>query len=208
MIKAILFDLDGVLVDACEWHYESLNRALQAVANVSISREEHETTYNGLPTKEKLNILTEKGLLDKNLHEKVWDLKQEMTCRVIEDLAKIDRVKITLLEYLYVSKIKVACVTNSISKTANMMLERTGQMDYMEFVVSNEDIKPNKPDPAPYLHAIKRLGFSPKEVLIVEDSEKGVASAIASGAFVKEVKGPKEVTKSNIQKWITEFKEC
>src|SRR5690606_8026020 len=120
----------------------------------------------------------------------------------------IDRVKITLLEYLYISKIKVACVTNSISKTANMMLERTGQMDYMEFVISNEDIKPNKPDPAPYLHAIKKMGFSPKEVLVIEDSEKGIASAVASGAFVKEVKGADEVTKKNIENWIVEFDEC
>ena len=51
MVRSVLFDLDGVLVDACDWHYLSLNRALDEVVGFSISREDHISTYNGLPTK-------------------------------------------------------------------------------------------------------------------------------------------------------------
>lgn len=208
MIKVILFDLDGVLVDACEWHYESLNRALIEVGSEPIDREQHDSTYNGLPTTEKLNILSEKGLLSKDLHNKVWEIKQSLTCKVIQDLARIDRVKIHLHEYLYVNKIRVGCVTNSISKTAKIMLDRTGQIDYMELIVSNEDVKPNKPSPAPYLHAMKKMGVSPDEVIIIEDSEKGMQSATDSGAFAVRVKDASEVTRENVQRWIGEFNKC
>ena len=62
MNKAVLFDLDGVLVDACDWHYEALNRALKQVSNYEISREDHTTTYNGLPTKRKLQMLADVGV--------------------------------------------------------------------------------------------------------------------------------------------------
>ena len=57
MIKAILYDLDGVLVDATEWHYESLNAALKEVCGFIINRDEHVSTFNGIPTIKKLEIL-------------------------------------------------------------------------------------------------------------------------------------------------------
>src|SRR5216684_3361292 len=75
-VGAILFDLDGVLVDATEWHYEALNRAL-ALFGFTISRYEHLSSYNGLPTLKKLEMLTiEKGL-PKQLHSMISRLKQQ-----------------------------------------------------------------------------------------------------------------------------------
>ena len=67
MIKALLYDLDGVLVDATEWHYESLNEALEEVAGFIIERSEHVTTFNGIPTNTKLEILEKQGRLERNL---------------------------------------------------------------------------------------------------------------------------------------------
>ena len=61
MIKAILYDLDGVLVDATEWHYESLNAALKEVCGFIINRDEHISTFNGIPTMKKLEILNQQG---------------------------------------------------------------------------------------------------------------------------------------------------
>ena len=55
-IKAVIFDMDGVLIDAKDWHYEALNKALR-LFGLEITRSEHETTYDGLPTKDKLEIL-------------------------------------------------------------------------------------------------------------------------------------------------------
>ena len=77
MIKLIIFDLDGVLVDARELHYEALNRALGNIDDeFMISREEHLSTYDGLPTTKKLNLLSEEKGLDRSLHQEIWEDKQ------------------------------------------------------------------------------------------------------------------------------------
>ena len=68
----IIFDLDGVLVDACEWHKIALNEALKEVAGFEIGEEEHKSTFNGLPTKVKLKMLTDSNRLTSDLHEKIY----------------------------------------------------------------------------------------------------------------------------------------
>ena len=89
-IEAVLFDLDGVLVDACDWHYLALNSALEAIGIPPISRYDHDTTYNGLPTRVKLEML--------GLHEDecalVWKLKQDHTLQTIKENAVIQEEKI------------------------------------------------------------------------------------------------------------------
>jgi len=182
-IKAILYDLDGVLVDACDWHYHSLNRALEEVAGFEISREEHISTYNGLPTRKKLAMLEITG--DKA--NQVWEKKQQYTVDVINEMAHNSPQKRRLHEFTKMLGIKSCCVTNSIRKTAELMLKNTGQLEYMDFVVTNEDVENNKPSPECYILAMGKLGFLPTECLIVEDSPKGIESAEATGAYVFEV---------------------
>src|SRR5215471_1446992 len=77
-IEAVLFDLDGVLVDATEWHYEALNRAL-GLFGFSISRYEHLSTYNGLPTRKKLEMLSVETKLPASLHGLINRVKQAYT---------------------------------------------------------------------------------------------------------------------------------
>lgn len=203
MIKAIIYDLDGVLVDATEWHYESLNEALMEVAGFKISREEHITTFNGLPTNTKLEILNKQGKISKELYQKIWEKKQEKTIEVIKKDATVDPSKIRLhggtVQY------RKVCVTNSIRKTALLMLEKTGQLEYMDFVISNEDVKSPKPSPEGYIQAISKLELDPKECMIIEDSPKGIAAAKSSNAHVYEVSGYPEVTLENVLRKIFQF---
>ena len=203
MIKAILYDLDGVLVDATEWHYESLNKALQETAGFTIKRNEHITTFNGIPTIKKLEILNEQGRLSKNLFDKVWETKQEKTFEVIENMATIDPNKIRLHEQI--KNLKKVCVTNSIRKSALLMLEKTGQLSFMDFVISNEDVSSPKPSPEGYDLAIKKLDLEPSECMIVEDAPKGIEAAHKSKANVYEVSGYNEVTLENILAKINYF---
>ena len=207
MIKCVLFDLDGVLIDACEWHYEALNLALQEVAGIMIERSEHESTFNGLTTKTKLNILTDQGRLDASDHDAVWSKKQDATEQVIVRSAYErggpDEVKIELIAGLNIEDISVGCVTNSIKKTTILMLNTAGLLgNGIEFIVTNEDVQNPKPDPEGYLKAISHFGFDPAEVLIVEDSDKGFQAASATGAHVMRVANATEVTLETVKSHI------
>ena len=77
-IKAVLFDLDGVLIDATEWHYKALNRSL-ALFGFTISRYDHMATYNGLPTRQKLEMLSVEKGFPRSLHSLVNKIKQKYT---------------------------------------------------------------------------------------------------------------------------------
>ena len=203
MIKAILYDLDGVLVDATEWHYESLNEALKEISGFEISRLEHIQTFNGLPTIKKLEILHEQNRVKKDEFNAIWDLKQSKTNEIIEKTASNDETKLRLHEGT--KKFKKICVTNSIRQTAVLMLDKTGQLPFMDHVISNEDVSDPKPNPEGYLKAINFLQLQPNQCLIVEDSPKGIESAKKSNAHVYEVKGYHDVTLENVLNVINQF---
>lgn len=198
MIKLIAFDLDGVLIDACEIHYRALNKALKEVCNYDIPRIDHVEIYNGLPTKEKLSILTNKALIKLKDHVEIFRLKQEYTYELTKESVKTDWQKIALMQRLYERNIKIACVSNAIRKTCYLLLEQLGVLEYVPLVVSNEDVVFNKPHPCPYIHVMRMLSVSPTDTLIVEDSPKGVESARNSGANVLVVKDSTEVTPTNV----------
>ena len=128
MIKLIIFDLDGVLVNARELHYEALNKALETIdPKFMISRDEHLSTYDGLSTTKKLNMLTEQKGLSKEVHNIVWKLKQEKTISIIDNFSPDFRIK-DILRRLKDAGYNVACCTNSIRETAKLQLIRKGLM--------------------------------------------------------------------------------
>lgn len=198
-IKFVMFDLDGVLVDACDWHYDALNRALVEKGYLPISRQDHLSTYNGLPTKVKLKMLG----IDDELSEEINNLKQKHTLDAIRSNAKKMQEKIELHSFLKQNGVKIACVTNSIEETATEMLKATGQFDYIDLLVSNEKVAKNKPYPDCYNYAIKIMDISPEYCLCVEDSPKGIESAVSSLAkHLWVVKDTTEVTKENLIKFM------
>lgn len=188
--KLIIFDLDGVLVDACEWHRLALNMALKEVVNYEISNEQHEETFNGIPTRVKLSLLTKMGLLKEEQHQMVYDKKQAFTVDMISQHAKLRSEKVNLINYLKDKNIIIACYTNSIRKTANLMLERTGIYSLFDYVLTNQDVKNPKPDPEGYNLLVEHFGLTKDECVIVEDSPKGKKAAYASGCRVIEVDNP------------------
>ena len=205
-IKAVLFDMDGVLIEAKDWHYEALNQALQ-LFGYEINRFEHLTSYDGLPTSMKLKKLTlEKGLPNQ-LHEFINEMKQQYTVSMIQNLCRPRFNHEYALSKLKSEGYRLAVGSNSIRMTIEMMMDYAKLTDYLEFMLSNQDVKNAKPDPEIYLTAMSRMGLSPSECLVVEDNENGIKAAKASGAHLLVVKTVDEVNYDNIKNRILEIEK-
>ena len=193
MIKLIIFDLDGVLVDACEWHRQALNKALQEVCDYEISLEDHYETFNGIPTKIKLEILENMGIVLKKQYQKIYDLKQKYTIDMIRTKARPRIEKIKMIKKLKNDGYFVACYTNSIRQTAELMLEKTGIIDLFDKIITNQDVSKSKPNPEGYISLMRDFNVKAENTLIIEDSPKGFAAARASKAKVVRVDDPNAV---------------
>lgn len=204
MIKAVIFDMDGVLIDAREWHYQALNKALR-LFGLEISLYDHLMTFDGLPTKEKLKILSLDKGLPVALHSFVAEIKQQYTMEIVHSLCKPKFHHEYALSKLKNDGYKMAVCSNSIRHTIEVMMQKAALESYFEFYISNEDVSKSKPDPQMYQLAINKLNLTPKECLIVEDNENGIKAAKASGAYIMEVQSVYEVNYENITKHIVKF---
>lgn len=203
MIKAIIFDMDGVLIDAKEWHYEALNRALR-LFGFEISRYEHLATYDGLPTSKKLDMLSVQTGLPKKLHRFINEMKQQYTTELVRSLCRPHFKHEYALSKLKAAGYQLAVASNSVRNSVELMMENARLKPYLNFMLSNEDVEKPKPSPDIYLKAIDKLGLTAKECLIVEDNEHGIRAATASGAHLLVVQNVDEVNYSNLVRRIAE----
>lgn len=207
MIKLIIFDLDGVLVDAKKIHYDTLNKALSEFnSDFTISMEEHLNRYDGLKTSQKLKMLTDEKGLPIDLHQRVWVLKQKYTIEELKNLS-IDNKLIDTIDKLSSLGYKIACCSNSIRKTVLTVLSKIGIIEYFDIILSNEDVKNSKPHPEIYWSAMSNLSLLPEETLIIEDSPYGLQAAHGSKSHILRVKNPTEVNYLNIINRINEIKK-
>jgi HAD superfamily hydrolase (TIGR01509 family) len=200
-IKLIIFDLDGVLVEAKNIHYDALNEALGEYA---ISWNEHLSIYDGLKTTQKLQMLTDKKGLPIEEHHSIWEKKQQITLQMLKKLEP-NEVLIELMDSLSKAGYKLAVCSNSIRKTVLTVLSKLGIMEYMDLVISNEDVQNSKPHPEMYWKAISMMSCLPEQTLIVEDSPYGLLAASRSKSHILRVKNPSEVRFKNIIKKLVEI---
>jgi HAD superfamily hydrolase (TIGR01509 family) len=193
-ISAIIFDLDGVLLDAKQIHFNALNDAIYTYApDCVISYDEHLSTYDGLKTYEKLQLLTENKGLSIQFYSDIWHMKQKIT---IEYLNKItpNLTQIDVLRKLKEDGFKIACCSNSINQTVFFSLEKLGILPYFDVVLSNEDILHPKPSPEIYWTAMIKLGLNPDKVLVLEDSPTGLYAAFLANAHIMRITSPTSVS--------------
>ena len=201
IIKLIIFDLDGVLVEAKGIHFDALNRALGKYA---IDWNEHLSIYDGLKTTQKLQMLTERKGLPESSHESVWEAKQYWTLQMLKEL-KPNQTLQSVMSALSKDGYKLAVCSNSIRKTVLTVLSKLGIIEYMDLIISNEDVKNSKPHPEMYWKAISMMSCLPEETLIVEDSPYGLLAASRAKAHILRVANSKEVTYTNILNKLTEI---
>lgn len=194
MIELVIFDLDGVLVDACEWHRLALNSALKEVSNYEITLDDHKNIFNGIPTKVKLKKLLDLNIIKSEDLNKIEDLKQKNTINIINSDGKIRYEKINLLNFLKSKNIKVACYTNSIRDTAELMLNKTGILNFFDLIVTNQDVGFPKPNPEGYIKILNYFNIDKNNAIIIEDSPKGFEAAYLSGCKVFKVNNQEQVS--------------
>jgi len=185
--KGIIFDLDGVLVNMPDGHYEALNKAL-SLFGCKIEKEEHLTYFNGLPTRKKIERLEEMGRLPIGLKEMINAIKQKYTKEIIPKYCVPDYSKIILLKHLKDRGFKLACASNSIKETLHLMLKSAQIYEFFDAIIGNDDVVNPKPDPEIFLKTFSLLNLQPQECIIVEDAPPGIAAAKASGAMVLQVR--------------------
>jgi len=200
-VKLIIFDLDGVLVEAKNIHFDALNKALGEYA---IDWNEHLSVYDGLKTTQKLQMLTERKGLPESSHESVWEAKQYWTLQMLKELQPNQTLQ-SVMSALSEDGYKLAVCSNSIRKTVLTVLAKLGVIEFIDLIISNEDVKNSKPHPEMYWKAISVMSCLPEETLIVEDSPYGLLAAARSKSHILRVKNPKEVTYTNIFKKLTEI---
>ncbi|MCX8521422.1 MAG: HAD family phosphatase [Rhodoferax sp.] len=206
MIKAVIFDMDGVLIEAKDWHYEALNKALR-LFGYEISRYDHLTTYDGLPTKKKLEMLSVQYGLPVSLHGFIEEMKQAYTMDLVYTLCKPRFIHEYALAHLKANGYKLAVASNSIRSTVEVMMNRARLDKYLDFYLSNQDVEVGKPNPQIYVKAVNRFNLPPAECLVIEDHENGIKAATAAGTHVMVVGDVNEVTLENIMKRIHQIQE-
>ena len=209
MLKLILFDLDGVLIDTKWIHYACLNEAL---GEYSITEEEHINIYDGRKTTQKLEMLTERKGLPVDRYQEIYDVKQALTMDEIVKIQPRSHI-VDLFRKLTEDGYQVGVCSNSIRRTVLTALAKNQLMEYLSIIISNDDVKNPKPHPEMYWKAMSMQGCLPEETVIVEDSPQGLAAAHMSHANVIRVSSPEEVTIDNIyskmsgEQFVTKWKD-
>jgi beta-phosphoglucomutase len=187
MLRAVIFDFDGVIVDSEIMHFEAFNKALQPY-EVRISKEQYFEEYLGLTDRDLLKTLVEEERLKAN-ESKIDTIAQKKT-QIFEETAKqapvIDGVN-DFLELLEQNSITVAICSGALSAEIEMILNNANLRRFFEVIVSAEQAAKGKPAPDGFLLALERLNENSREPIkanqcvVVEDSRWGLEAARAAG---------------------------
>jgi beta-phosphoglucomutase len=203
MIKNIIFDLDGVLFDGCDFHTRTFIEAVRIVQpDISITEEYHAQYLDSLSTKEKLKRMG----FSEDISNRIYYIKQDITSKNIQHYISPDKKVKDICDRLITLGYKLFCVSNSIRSTVERCLEGMGVIELFTGIISNQDTTEAKPSAEPYLTLYRMYALDPKECMIIEDSPHGIESATKSGGHVLPVKDCNDVTMERIMSGLSEIK--
>ncbi|MHC4927884.1 MAG: HAD family hydrolase [Planctomycetota bacterium] len=188
MLKAVIFDFDGVVADSEFLHYQALNTIFKRFG-VDISKDEHWATYLGYSDLENIEAVNrdyDMGLDDAAIQEQIAEKKI-----IFDELAKTDAVIIDgvaeFIAMLVDNQVRIAICSGALLSDIDLMLEGAAFKDVFEYIVTADDVTHGKPDPEGYLLALEKLNSSggepikPEECIVIEDSHWGLEAAVAAG---------------------------
>lgn len=195
--KALIFDLDGVLIESKDLHYQTFNQAIAEVAGEKylLEYEEHLALYDGLSTRQKLAKMSLLKQLPIETHDKIFSRKQELSSGAFASLPINQNVAITL-QKLKAAGFCLGVASNCIRSSIFLLLKRIGILNEIDLILSNEDVSKAKPDGEIYAKAASCFGCLPSEVIAIEDSKKGFEAVRRAGLELIQVSSPKDITLS------------
>jgi beta-phosphoglucomutase family hydrolase len=181
-VKAIIFDMDGVLVNT-EPHHVLVERKLFAGLNLNITEKEH-STYMGIANEEMWTEIIRKH----NLPDKAKLLVEKNRKAIINCLSELKEIELmpgilNILEKLYYKRIPLAVASSSDAEMIEIIMTRTGLSKYFLYKVNSGLVEKSKPAPDIFLYAAALLSVKPEECMVIEDSANGIKAAKAAGMF-------------------------
>tara|TARA_B100001115_G_C15835776_1_gene417859 strand:+ start:666 stop:1313 length:648 start_codon:yes stop_codon:yes gene_type:complete len=187
MIKGLIFDLDGVIVDTAHYHYLSW-REIAIDLNIDFTIKDNEN-LKGVSRIDSLNYILKSGSLSFNTEEKniLLDKKNNIYKHSISSLGKKNILKGVEKMLLKAKEKKMILAVGSSSKNAKMIVEKLNLTHLFQAVVDGTMVKKTKPDPEIFLKAAKKMNLNPSECIVFEDAESGVIAAKKGGFNVVSV---------------------
>lgn len=198
MIKLIIFDLDGVLVDTEDIHHTCLLNAVSAVTGMPVDEFSYLFSLDGKTTKHKLSQLKIAFNLSDFQIEQIDTEKQLHTVQMFREVLGVVPEQVSMLQELK-RDYTLALASNSRKENVLNILDTLGIISFFSMILSNNDVRNPKPDPEIFLTVMKELNISPNETLILEDSSAGKYAAITAGANLFPVDSIADVTLENIR---------
>lgn len=179
-LKAILFDLDGTLVDSELFHFECWNEILKE-SEICLTYSDWLKDYAGIPLARNASTLTEKYALTTPLDELIRRRESLSIQRMMDTEVPLMNYAKEILDFFHQMPLTMALVTGSNREEVNTLFEKNGLRKYFDIIVTNDDVKRSKPDPECYNLCRKQLGLEKEECLVFEDTVNGLKAAKAAG---------------------------
>lgn len=190
MLKAVIFDMDGVLIDSEPFH-QVVNEKIFANLGINLSEDEYHS-FIGTTHKDMWSTIKKRYNLPQSVPELV-NMQVSGNINYIKN-EKIEPIKIKgvakLLSKIARENIKTGIASSSPTEVIELVINKFRLSDYFSAVVGGEEIKKGKPSPDIFLKAAKRLDVNPSDCIVIEDSRNGVLAAKAAGMKCVGFKNP------------------
>lgn len=200
MLEAIIFDMDGVIIDSEPIHFE-VDKSTLKYCNINVSNQDL-NEYVGMTNPEMWARLKENYKIKHSVEELI-QLQMDMKLNILEnrDEKPISGV-VNLLKSLKDNNIKIALASSSPKLFIMAVLKKFNIEDYFLKILSGEEVKKGKPEPDIYIEASKMLNVNPENCLVIEDSRNGVKAAKCAGmkciGFINENSGIQDLSQADL----------
>ncbi len=196
-VKAMIFDLDGVITDTAEFHYKAWQK-LADEEGFSFDRKTNER-LRGVSRRASLDIILNGQEVDEEKIQEMMGRKNRYYQEFIDTITPKDILPGMEEKLKELKRRGIRVALGSASRNARPVVTRLGLDDVFEVIADGHSVENTKPAPDLFLYAAERLGMPPESCAVVEDAESGVEAALAGGMFAVGIGPAERVGKAHLR---------